>query len=190
MCRPKLTPSQGLLLAFFFFSALTLASQTATVQHSSNLRKSPNTGSAILESLNQGDSVTLTSTKKRLGYYHARASDGRLGWVWGLNVSTGTSNNTAGNASPSPNPGSGLPVQLAAATVKSVPQALVINGHSVCGPTGKPTKPLNSSKNRTDIPDANSYVPVDWNALASLPSGQANKVQAHRLRLKDIFLTK
>jgi uncharacterized protein YgiM (DUF1202 family) len=81
MCRPKLTPSQGLLLAFFFFSALTLASQTATVQRSSNLRKSPNTGSAILESLNQGDSVTLTSTKKRLGYYHVRASDGRLGWV-------------------------------------------------------------------------------------------------------------
>jgi uncharacterized protein YgiM (DUF1202 family) len=177
MRRPRLTPNQALLLAFFLLSALTLASQTATVQRNSNLRKSPNTGSAILESLNQGDSVTLTSAKTRLGYYHVRASDGTLGWVWGLNVSTRTPNNAGANPPPTPNPGSGLAVQLAAAIVKAVPQALVISGHSVCGPTGKPAKPLNSSKNRTDIPDVNSYIPVDWNALASLPSGQANKVQ-------------
>jgi uncharacterized protein YgiM (DUF1202 family) len=177
MRRPKLASGQCLLFAFLFFSALTLASQTASVQRSSNLRKSPNTNSAILESLNQGDSVTLTSTKKRLGYYHVRASDGMLGWVWGSNVSTGASSNAGGNPPPVPHPGSGLPAQLAAAIVTAVPQALVINGHSVCGPTGKPTKALNSSKNRTDIPDANSYISVDWNALAGLPSSQANKVQ-------------
>jgi hypothetical protein len=177
MRRLKLKSSMGLLFAFLCFLASTLASQTTTLRRSSNLRKSPNTNGAILESLNQGDSVTLTSTRKRLGYYHVRAGDGTLGWVWGSNVATGTSNNVGGNPPPSPHPASGLPVQVAAAIVKAVPQALVINGQSVCGPTGKPAKPLNSSKNRTDIPDANSYIPVDWNALASLPAGQVNSVQ-------------
>jgi hypothetical protein len=177
MRRLKLRCGLGFLLAFLWLAESTSVSQTATVRRSSNLRKSPNTSSAVLESLDHGDSITVISSTKRLGYYHVRAGDGTLGWVWGPNISAGTSSDAGGTPiSPSVSLASGLTAQLAAAIVRPLPQPLVINGQSVCGSMGQPAKALNSNKNRTDIPDTNSYIPVEWNALASLPASLANKL--------------
>lgn len=64
-------------------------SQTVTIERSSNLRKAPNTSSAILASLNKGDTATLISNRKRQGYYHVRAANGAVGWIWSRNAATG-----------------------------------------------------------------------------------------------------
>jgi hypothetical protein len=63
----------------------------------------------------------------------------------------------------------------------AVPQPLIIKGQNVCGPTGDASDPktqaLDSNKNRTDIPEPNAYVPVEWNALANLPANQVDQLQ-------------
>ncbi|HWC16286.1 MAG TPA: hypothetical protein VG498_04700, partial [Terriglobales bacterium] len=46
-----------------------LSAQNATLKRGSNLRKAPNTNSDILQKLQAGDSVSLISSAKRLGYY-------------------------------------------------------------------------------------------------------------------------
>jgi hypothetical protein len=172
----------ALLLLVLLFSSFACFAQMATIQRGSNLRKTPNSSSAVLESLSQGDTVTLTSSRKHLGYYHVRAIGGTLGWVWSKNVSIGTTpaSNSASGSQPL-NLSTGIVAQLAAASVKAVPQPLVIDGQTVCGPTGKSSdakiKALNSNKNRTDIPDASSYIPIDWDALPQLPSSAVGQVQ-------------
>jgi hypothetical protein len=183
MRKPRVTFTfPALLLLFSVFSSFACFAQTATVQSASNLRKAPNTNSAILESLSQGDTVTLTSSRKRSGYYQVRAGDGTLGWVWSKNVSIGTTapaNNAGSN--PVPTPPAGIAARLAAASVKAVPKPLIINGQTVCGATGDSsvakTMALDGNKNRTDIPDASSYISVDWNVLSQLPSGAVGQLQ-------------
>lgn len=81
--RYLLTLTAELLLV----STLTIAQQ-ATITHSSNFRQSPSTKSKIIGSLESGDSVTLTSTKKTNGYFPAKTTSGTAGWVWAKNVST------------------------------------------------------------------------------------------------------
>jgi hypothetical protein len=158
------------------------AAQNATVSRSSNLRQAPNTDSAVLKDLNQGDTLTLTSNQTRVGYYHARTSDGTLGWIWARNVRIGPAappSNAGIPAVPPPSPGNlgqALTAQLAAAVVPPIPKALIVNGQSVCAAMGKPSKALNSNKNRVDIPHANAYIPVDWTALAQLPANQSTKL--------------
>jgi hypothetical protein len=74
-----------------------------------------------------------------------------------------------------------LVAELEAASVKAVPQPLIINGQNVCGPTGDAsdakTQALDSNKNRTDIPNPGAYIPVDWNALTNLPTDQVDQLQ-------------
>jgi hypothetical protein len=185
------SPGSCLLTLVFLFSALAGYAQTATILRGSNLRKAPSTSTAILETLHQGDSVTLMSTRKRSGYYHVSASDGTVGWVLAKNVSTsgpapspGPSPGPGPAPGPGPSPGptpTGLVAQLEAASVKAVPQPMMINGQNVCGPTGDAndakTQALDSNKNRTDIPNPGAYIPVDWNALAGLPPDQVDQLQ-------------
>ncbi|MFL6437698.1 MAG: SH3 domain-containing protein [Terriglobales bacterium] len=139
------------------------------MKHGSNLRRAPNTSSAILENLNTGDSVSLVSSAKRLGYYHVRAQDGTAGWVWSknLNVVAGIGSTVMSSIIPA-----GLLAQLAASTIAAVPKPLVINGHAVCGPKGNAIKKkfqdLDSEKNRTDIPT--SYITLTWDQLDALPA--------------------
>jgi Bacterial SH3 domain len=183
MQRVRLSLGPCFLAVFLFSSALACLSQTATVLRGSNLRKAPNTSSTILETLKRADSVTLIASRKRSGYYHVSASDGTVGWVLAKNVSTsgpsaGPGSSTGTGSSPGPGD---LVGQLAAASVKAVPQPLVINGQSVCGPTGDAsdakTQALDANKNRTDIPNPGSYIPAGWNALANLPSTQPDQLQ-------------
>src|SRR6202023_1629830 len=173
MQRLRLPRGPMILVVFLLYSALACFAQTATVLGGSNPRKAPNTRSAILKTLKQGDSVTLTSSRKRPGYYHVSASDGTVGWVLARNVSiSGPTPGPGPTPSPGPSPSpSGLVAQPEAAAVKAVPQPLIINGQNVCAPTGDAsdakTQALDSNKNRTDIPNPGAYIPVDWNALTN-----------------------
>src|SRR5690349_6964988 len=151
--------------------------QDATLSRGSNLRKAPNTTSEILENLKTGDSVSLITTRKRLGYYHVRAQDSTRGWLWAKNLNISTAASGEANLSlPVP---AGLLAQLAAATVPPVPQPLVINGQTVCGAKGDATKKkyqdLDSEKNRTDIPD--SYIALNWDQVKGLPTGAHAKYE-------------
>ena len=175
-------------LALVLTFPLSALSQTVSLQHNSNLRKSASTSSAVIELLSTGTKVTLLSNKPQSGYYHVQAADGATGWVWVKNVIIA--------ARPS---SSSLLNQLHTARVAAVPQPLVVGGHEVCGATGKTSDPkmikLNSQKNRIDIPEATAYIAVDWNVLKGLPSTSPDDLQgapvmvvgylSHRINVED-----
>ena len=178
-------------------STLTLSafSQTVSLQHNSNLRKSASTSSAIIELLSSGTKVTLLSNKPQSGYYHVQTADGAMGWVLAKNVSMSSSNRNPAVQSTS----GSLLNQLHAARVAAVPQPLVIGGQGVCAAVGNSSDPkmikLNSQKNRIDIPEATAYIPVDWNVLKGLPSTSPDDLQgapvmvsgyvSHRINVED-----
>jgi hypothetical protein len=73
--------------------------------------------------------------------------------------------------------------KLLAAHVDAVGQPLVVNGETVCGPTGtagddEKKKALNTNKNRTDTPDDSAYVKVDWADLRDLPVSHAEDLRS------------
>jgi len=195
MTFPK--PSRIVLLWLAVVSTFTLNafSQTGGLQHNSNLRKSASTSSAVIELLSAGTQVTLISSKPRSGYYYVHAADGAMGWVLAKNVRIASSK---GNVHVQTASGS-LLNQLQAARVAAVPQALVIGGQEVCAATGNSSDPkmieLDSQKNRTDIPQATAYIPVDWDVLKGLPSNSPDDLQgapvmvtgylSHRINVED-----
>jgi uncharacterized protein YgiM (DUF1202 family) len=111
----KITTVLCLIVSMSLFTATSAFSQQATVKRNSNLRKSPTTSSAILEQLDAGSQVTLTSNRKRSGYYHVRAEDGAVGWALARNISVGGESPTpSGSSTPQPgnqgfDPGCTLP---------------------------------------------------------------------------------
>ena len=174
-------------ILFAVLIAATSWCQDATLRRGSNLRNAPNTTSEILENLKTGDSVSLITNRKRLGYYHVRAQDGKPGWVWAKNLNVATP--ASGPADLSLTVPAGVLARLAAATVAPVPQPLIINGHTVCGAKGDATKKkyqdLDSEKNRTDIPD--SYIALNWYQLKSLPAGEHAKYEGAPVQLEGFL---
>ena len=170
MTLPKWSRIMPLLLALVCAFAVSAFSQTGSLHHNSNLRKSASTSSAVVELLSAGTQVTLLSNKPQSGYYHVQAADGAKGWVWAKNVSIAAQ----------PTSGS-LLNQLHAARVAAVPQPLVIGGQEVCAAAGNSSDPkmikLDSQKNRTEIPEASAYIAVDWNVLKGLPSTSPDDLQ-------------
>ena len=81
MTFPKWSRIILMWLALVFIFTLSALSQTVSLQHNSNLRKSASTSSAIIDLLPAGAQVTLISNKRRSGYYHVRAAAGAIGWV-------------------------------------------------------------------------------------------------------------
>jgi hypothetical protein len=170
-------------------------SQTGGLRHNSNLRKSASTSSAVIELLSAGTQLTLISSKPRSGYYHVHAADGAMGWVLAKNVRIASSK---GNVAVQTASGS-LLNQLQAARVSAVPQPLVVGGQEVCPATGNSSNPkmikLDSQKNRTDIPRATAYIPVDWDVLKGLPCNSPDDLQgapvmvtgylSHRINVED-----
>lgn len=188
MTFPKWSRILPMWLALVSTLTLSAVSQTVSLHHNSNLRKSASTSSAIIELLSSGTQVTLISNKPRSGYYHVQAADGAKGWVWAKNVIIAAQ----------PSTGS-LLNQLHAARVTAVPQPLVIGGQDVCAAVGNSSDPkmikLNSQKNRIDIPEATAYIAVDWNVLKGLPSTSPDDLQgapvmvigylSHRINVED-----
>jgi len=195
MTVPKWSRLVPMWLAFVLTFALSAISQTGSLQHNSNLRKSASTSSVVIETLPEGTQVSLISSRRRSGYYQVRTQDGAVGWVLAKNVSMSSSNR---KAAVQPTSGSLLD-QLHAARVAAVPQPLVIGGQEVCAAAGNSSDPkiikLDSQKNRTDIPSATAYIPVDWNVLKGLPSNSPDDLQgapvmvigylSHRINVED-----
>jgi hypothetical protein len=71
--------------------------------------------------------------------------------------------------------------KLHGAQVAAVPKPLVIGGKVVCKATGKTTDPkmiaLNTQKNRTDLPKADAYIPIDFDVLEALPSDSPDQLE-------------
>jgi Bacterial SH3 domain len=184
-----------IFLLLILLSSLSGFSQTATLKRNSNLRKSASSSSAVVELLSAGDEVTLVSNHKQSGYYHVEAKDGEKGWVLARNLGVSAPSSPSGTNTTS----ASLLAQLKAARVTAVPQPLVIGGHEVCPATGNSTDTnmteLNKRKNRTDIPDASAYIPIDWEVLKGLPSNSPDDLQgapvmvtgflSHRIKVEN-----
>jgi hypothetical protein len=184
-----------IFLLLILLSSLSGFSQTATLKRNSNLRKSASSSSAVVELLSAGDEVTLVSNHKQSGYYHVEAKDGEKGWVLARNLSVPAPSSPSGTNTTS----ASLLARLKAARVTAVPQPLVIGGHEVCPATGNSTDTnmteLNKRKNRTDIPDASAYIPIDWEVLKGLPSNSPDDLQgapvmvtgflSHRIKVEN-----
>ena len=177
-----------LVLLTLVFSFSFAFGQTATVQEDTNVREKPTRSSDIVTTVSSGDQVDLLSPKPRRGYYHIRTSDGDEGWALARNLQPDTGNNgssasgsSTGNSSSGSPSGSDLFNQLMSARKNAVGQPLVENGQEVCGPSGDATdqqrQVLNQNKNRTDTPDAASYVTIDWDSLKTLPKNRVNDFQ-------------
>lgn len=177
-----------LVLLTLVFSFSFAFGQTATVQEDTNVREKPTRSSDIVTTVSSGDQVDLLSPKPQRGYYHIRTSDGDEGWTLARNLQPDTgdngssaSNSSTGNSSSGSPSGSDLFSQLMSARKNAVGQPLVENGQEVCGPSGDATdqqrQVLNQNKNRTDTPDAASYVTIDWDSLKTLPKNRVNDFQ-------------
>jgi hypothetical protein len=95
---------------------ITAAAQTAVVTRNVNLRPDASTNNNPLETLKPGAQVMLLSPSRTGGYYHVQAPDGRIGFVWGKNISI-----SMGTSAPSPTPsGAG-----------ESPRPLIAAGHPV-----------------------------------------------------------
>lgn len=170
------------LLLTLVFSLSPAFAGTATVQTDTNVRERPTRSSNIVTTVSSGDQVDLLSPKPQRGYYHIRTADGDEGWALARNLQVDASDggNSGGNSGGSGD-GQDLFAKLMAAKKPAVGQPLVENGQQVCGPSGDATnqqaQDLNQNKNRTDIPDAGSYVSIDWNSLKTLPSNRVSDFQ-------------
>jgi len=96
-------------------------------------------------------------------------------------ASAQTSKPTRKHKNPRPTVDPQLIEKLAAAKKPAVGQPLVIGGKTVCGVKGNTADPkmqeLNNSKNRTDEPASNEYIPVSWDDMNNLPANRVNDIQ-------------
>ena len=74
-----------LVVLVLFAMVSACAAQTTPIKRSSNVRKTASRTSAIVGTLNTGDSVTVLSSTVSAGYLHVRLSDGTEGWVLARN---------------------------------------------------------------------------------------------------------
>lgn len=75
-----------MLIAFLLASPSLLTAQQATVKRNVNLRSDPSTANPPIELLSSGATLTILDSTPQGGYYHVRAEDGQMGWVWSKNV--------------------------------------------------------------------------------------------------------
>src|SRR5207249_623064 len=132
----------------------------------SNLRKSPTTSSAIVEELAAGSQVTLTSNRKRSGYYHVRAEDDAVGWALARNISVGgeSPTPTPESTTPAPNPNGGK------ITVPCPTQAVLnAQGITACPDTGCGLlDPLLNNQKNIRVGDPDTAKDIAFADLAAL----------------------
>jgi hypothetical protein len=93
----------SLVLSLFCVVA---AAQTAVVTRNVICEPDASTNKDPIETLKPGAQLTLIDTAPTMGYFHVKAQDSQLGFVWGRNVKVepaATPASTSGSAeSPSP----------------------------------------------------------------------------------------
>ena len=179
------------LLAVVLFVTILATAQTAKVKRNVNLRTKASSSSKKIETLKPSATLTLITPALRNGYLHVKTEAGNKGWVWKRNVEV----QDEGDADEEPSRAEDdVVAKLLAAHTEAVGQPLVINGETVCGPTGKADndkkKTLNSNKNRTDIPAADSYIKVDWADLRDLPAGRADDLPGAPVTVEGFLVHK
>lgn len=78
-----------LVAAALILIADVAGAQSATVLRNSNLRSDPSTDHPPVALLHAGDGLTLVSSNRQAGYYHAVSAAQDSGWVWSKNVRVG-----------------------------------------------------------------------------------------------------
>ena len=84
-----------------------LPAQQATVIHDVNLRPTPSAAHPPKELLRPPQEVTLVKAAPTSGYYHVRAADNQLGWVWGRDIAVASVLAAAINPAGPPLPAAG-----------------------------------------------------------------------------------
>lgn len=165
-------------------------SQTATVKRNVVLRTKASSSSKKITTLTPPATLTLISPTTRNGFLHVKTEEGDNGWVWANNVEV----SDEGDAGDGSGPADGdLIAKLLSAHTDAVGQPLIVNGQTVCGPTGTAGNDdrkaaLNSNKNRTDSPADTAYVTVDWADLRDLPANHSNDLPGAPVVMENVFL--
>jgi uncharacterized protein YraI len=75
------------LIVCLLVSPSLLTAQQTTVKRNVNLRSDPSTANPPIELLRSGATLTILDSTPQEGYYHVKAEDGQVGWVWSKNIS-------------------------------------------------------------------------------------------------------
>jgi uncharacterized protein YraI len=159
--------------------------QSAVATAGVNVRSGQSKSSRIVDHLDEGDTVQLLSTTKRLGYYHIMLSDSTKGWVYGrylqLVDSTGVATRqpprvTPTGVSTSTTNGGAAATSISPDWDKPALQSTTFHraGFPDCGPVGAGGDTLTDRrKDRVDVPD--SVHPVTFDAIMALPYPKNHK---------------
>jgi uncharacterized protein YraI len=158
-------------------AASPLAAQQAVANGDVHVRTGQSTSSRILDTLFQGDTVTLLSRTKTKGYYHIQEVGGTKGWAYARYLDTIPSATIATNPTTPATPGATAVTPsstISASWAKTDPNHTDMTNESnpsqVChwsGKTGSTETVVEGLKNRTDVPT--EYHVVTWDAIAHLP---------------------
>jgi len=160
----------AIVVALLWLGVGSLPAQQAIATGDVNVRSGQSRSTSILGQLRTGDTVTLLSSTKTLGYYHVHQSGGLEGWAYAryLRVSS---------APPAPPPGT--PATVVDPTwTKPAPHSLVFHraGKPDCGPVGQGgDSATNIRKNRIDEPT--QYHTITFDAILALPYPKNHKPQ-------------
>jgi uncharacterized protein YraI len=97
-----------MLIVCLLASSSLLTAQQTTVKRNVNLRSDPSTSNPPIELLRSGATLTILDSTPQGGYYHVKAEDGQVGWVWSKNISVPLASSSpsaspqAGSATPGP----------------------------------------------------------------------------------------
>ena len=178
------------VVVFCLFVVTFANSQTATVKRNVVLRAKSSSSSKKITTLTPPATLTLISPATRNGFLHVKTEDGDQGWVFAKNVEVSDEEDAGEGNGPSD---SDLISQLLSVHSDAVGQPLVINGETVCGPTGTAGSDarkiaLNTNKNRTDVPADTAYVKVDWADLRDLPVSHSTDLPGAPVVMENVFL--
>jgi uncharacterized protein YgiM (DUF1202 family) len=162
------------LIVFCIYFIALAGAQSAIVKRNVVLRTKASSSSKAITTLKPPATLTLINPAARNGFLHVITQNGDKGWVFANNVAV----QDEGDANEGNGVEDDLVSKLLAAHTNAVGQPLVIDGETVCGPTGTPTtdakkQALNRNKNRTDIPGDSAYVKIGWEDLRDLPVSHA-----------------
>jgi uncharacterized protein YgiM (DUF1202 family) len=178
------------LLAFCALFLTLAGAQIATVKRNVVLRTKASSSSKRTTTLTPPATVTLINPAARNGFLHVTTKDGDKGWVFAKNVEV----QDEGDASEGSAVEDDIIAKLLAAHTDAIGQPLVINGTTVCGPTGTATddkkKTLNKNKNRTDAPSDDAYVKIDWADLRDLPANRADDLPGAPVAVEGFLVHK
>ena len=165
-------------LLFFIMWPLCLRAQKAATTRNVILRRDPTTSSPALERLSQGARLSLVDALPDSGFYHVRAEDDRVGWVFAKYVSISTTEIRAAPTTPSTTPSTECDPSISAHVYH--PQRLIVKqecisvtGTIVDATATQTKKQLDGTRHEPDG-DTHGWLKVDPGLENLLNSGNMN----------------